>query len=122
MKLIVYIKPRFDILIDTSFSFLFSFTSFLSSFFFSFLHLLASSPLHLTSFFRFSFIDLFSHYVGLQNSAGRFLSKGNHLTSKKGKVFYAAGSRITRYNPSPSSADRLDILGPTTAPLRVVVS
>lgn len=59
--------------------------------------------------------------IGLQNSAGRYLSKGNRLTTRKGRIFYAAGSKITRYNPQRSSADALVIQGPTTAPLRVVL-
>ncbi|RMX42096.1 hypothetical protein pdam_00001302 [Pocillopora damicornis] len=59
--------------------------------------------------------------IGIQNSAGQYLSKGNSRTPRKGKIFHAAGARISLSQPTTSSADELAIEGPTTASLRVVL-
>ena len=60
-------------------------------------------------------------FPGLQNAAGRYLTTGKGRTSKNGKIFHAAGAKISRYQSRASSADALLIVGPTSAPLRVVV-
>ncbi|XP_078379423.1 A disintegrin and metalloproteinase with thrombospondin motifs 6-like [Oculina patagonica] len=70
---------------------------------------------------RFKEMEATTNRIGLQNAAGRYLSTGKGRTSRKGKTFYVAGSKISRYQPRSSSADALFIVGPTTAPLRVVL-
>lgn len=70
---------------------------------------------------KFKEIEKTADAIGVQNSAGRYLSKGNSHTPRKGKIFHAAGARISLYQPKSSSADELTIEGPTTASQRVVV-
>lgn len=78
-------------------------------------------------FYRRQLFELLSlnkvlSFAGVQNSAGQYLSKGNSGTPRKGKIFHAAGARISLSQPTTSSADEVAIEGPTTASLRVVVS